>query len=46
MGLDMGCGDVRAGTSFECSLAISGAGRSVTVTVKDDNGTYEVSPPN
>lgn len=37
---------VRAGTSFECSLAVSGAGRSVTVTVKDDDGTYMVSPPN
>jgi hypothetical protein len=36
---------VKAGTTFECSVAISGAARSVTVTVKDDNGTYEVSPP-
>ena len=37
---------VKAGTSFQCTLKVSGADRTVTVTVKDDQGTYEVSPPN
>lgn len=39
---------VQAGTTFDCGLSLGGAQpreTTVTVTVKDDNGTYEVGQP-
>ncbi|MGI8417414.1 MAG: DUF4333 domain-containing protein, partial [Nakamurella sp.] len=37
--------EVKAGNTFTCSVTIDGAQKNVTITVKDDAGTYEVSPP-
>jgi len=37
--------EVKAGTSFQCTLNLNGAPKTVTVVVKDDNGLYEVNPP-
>lgn len=37
---------VRAGTSFECELRLDGNRTTVTIVVKDDDGLYEVNPPN
>ncbi|HZM65432.1 MAG TPA: DUF4333 domain-containing protein, partial [Nakamurella sp.] len=36
---------VKAGASFQCTLQIDGADRTVTITVQDDNGVYQVGPP-
>jgi hypothetical protein len=36
---------VEANTTFSCDLTVDGEARSVTVTVKDDQGTYEVGRP-
>lgn len=36
---------VKAGNTFNCTVTIDGAQKNVTITVKDDKGTYEVSPP-
>lgn len=36
---------VKAGTTFTCSLTYKGKPSTVTITVKDDNGTYEVGLP-
>ncbi len=36
---------VERGASFECSLQVDGAPRTVTLTMTDDEGTYEVSRP-
>jgi len=36
---------VKAGTTFDCSVQIDGQPKTVTVTVKDDSGTYEVGVP-
>lgn len=37
--------EVKAGTVFTCSVKVKGENKHVTVTVKDDKGTYEVSRP-
>jgi Domain of unknown function (DUF4333) len=37
--------EVRAGTTFQCTLQLDGEQQTVTVTVKDDTGVYEVSIP-
>lgn len=37
---------VEAGHSFTCAVTVDGQFREVTVTVTDDNGTYEVGRPN
>lgn len=47
---DVKCNDgvdpeVKAGAKFNCAVNIDGTGRSVTVTFKDDSGTYEVGRP-
>jgi hypothetical protein len=36
---------VETGATFTCDLTVDGESRSVTVTVKDDQGTYEVGRP-
>lgn len=36
---------VEVGHSFSCQVTVDGQFREVTVTVTDDNGTYEVSRP-
>lgn len=36
---------VEAGKSFECDVSIDGTSRQVTVTFKDNDGTYEVGRP-
>ncbi len=36
---------VETGSQFSCTLVADGAPRTVTVTVKDDQGTYEVGRP-
>jgi hypothetical protein len=47
---DVKCNDgvdpeVKAGGTFNCAVNIDGTGRTVTVTFKDDSGTYEVGRP-
>jgi hypothetical protein len=37
---------VKADTSFQCTLAVNGTAKTVTIVVKDDTGLYEVNPPN
>ncbi|MFT4087435.1 MAG: DUF4333 domain-containing protein [Gordonia sp. (in: high G+C Gram-positive bacteria)] len=37
--------EVKAGHTFTCSLKVEGQNKHVTVTIKDDSGTYEVSRP-
>jgi hypothetical protein len=37
--------EVKAGTSFECTLTLNGAPKTVTVEVKSDDGLYQVNPP-
>ncbi len=37
--------EVKAGTSFQCTLNVNGTPKTVTVKVKDDTGLYEVNPP-
>ena len=37
--------EVKAGATFNCSVSIDGTSRTVTVTFKDDKGTYEVGRP-
>jgi len=37
---------VEAGHRFTCEATVDGQFREVTVTVTDDNGTYEVGRPN
>ena len=37
---------VKTGTTFNCTATINGAPKTVTITVKDDKGTYEVGVPN
>jgi hypothetical protein len=37
--------EVKANTSFPCTLKVNGASKTVTVVVKDDSGLYEVNPP-
>lgn len=37
--------EVKSGNTFSCTVTIDGAQKNVTITVKDDKGTYEVSPP-
>jgi len=37
--------EVKAGTSFQCTLKVDGTAQTVTVVVKDANGLYEVNPP-
>lgn len=36
---------VEAGAAFTCSLKVNGESKHVTITIKDDDGTYEVSRP-
>lgn len=36
---------VKAGTSFSCTLKVDGNSQTVTVQVKDNDGLYEVNPP-
>ena len=36
---------VKAGRNFLCTMQIDGRHKSVTITVKDDSGTYEVGVP-
>jgi len=36
---------VITGTTFTCTLTVDGSPRAVTLTVKDDDGKYEVAPP-
>ncbi|GEE02869.1 hypothetical protein nbrc107696_33150 [Gordonia spumicola] len=45
---DVSCPDgqkVDAGVTFTCSVKVNGENKHVTVTVKDSDGTYEVSRP-
>jgi len=47
---DVKCNDgtdpeVKAGSTFNCAVSIDGTNRTVTVTFKDDKGTYEVGRP-
>jgi uncharacterized protein DUF4333 len=37
--------EVRKGRQFDCAVLISGENRTVTVTVRDESGEYEVSVP-
>ena len=37
--------EVKADTSFQCTLKVNGNPQTVTVEVKDANGLYEVNPP-
>ena len=37
---------VEAGRSFECELKLDGEHTTVTIVVQDDDGLYEVNPPN
>jgi hypothetical protein len=37
--------EVKAGTSFQCTLNLNGAPKPVTVEVKNDDGLYQVNPP-
>jgi Domain of unknown function (DUF4333) len=37
--------EVKAGTSFQCTLTINGAPKTVNIKVIDDQGTYQVDPP-
>lgn len=37
---------VKAGNTFDCTVTVDGGQKTVTVTVKDDKGTYEVGVPN
>lgn len=37
--------EVKAGNTFSCTVTIDGAQKNVTVTVKDAEGTYDVSVP-
>ena len=37
--------EVKAGTSFQCTLKVGGTPQTVTVVVKDASGLYEVNPP-
>ncbi len=37
---------VKTGTTFNCTATINGARKTVTLTVKDDKGKYEVGVPN
>ncbi len=37
---------VKAGNTFDCTVTVDGNPKTVTVTVKDDKGTYEVGVPN
>ena len=46
---DVVCPDdqpVVAGTHFDCKMTINGASKIATVTVKDNEGRYEVGVPN
>ncbi|MGI8589617.1 MAG: DUF4333 domain-containing protein [Nakamurella sp.] len=36
---------VITGTTFTCTLTVAGSPRAVILTVKDDDGKYEVAPP-
>lgn len=36
---------VEAGATFTCSLKVNGENKHVTITIKDSDGTYEVSRP-
>ena len=38
--------EVKADTSFDCTLKVDGTPKTVTVRVKDSSGLYEVNPPN
>lgn len=38
--------EVKAGNTFSCTITIDDGDKSVTITVKDDRGTYEVGLPN
>lgn len=47
---DVKCNDgtdpeVKSGATFNCAVNIDGTNRTVTVTFKDDKGTYEVGRP-
>ena len=45
---DVSCPDgqaVKEGATFTCSVTVNGDNMHVTVTVKDSDGTYEVSRP-
>lgn len=37
---------VTTGTQFSCTATIAGASKTIIITVKDDNGRYEVGVPN
>ncbi|WP_132994295.1 DUF4333 domain-containing protein [Gordonia zhaorongruii] len=37
--------DAEEGVTFTCSVSVDGANKNVTVTVKDSDGTFEVSRP-
>lgn len=37
--------EVKAGNTFNCTVTIDGTQKNVKITVKDDKGTYQVSPP-
>jgi hypothetical protein len=37
--------EVKAGNSFQCTLTINGAAKTVNIKVIDDQGTYQVDPP-
>ncbi|MET3808567.1 hypothetical protein ABIB25_005596 [Nakamurella sp. UYEF19] len=37
---------VKEGTTFTCTATIAGVNKSITITVKDDKGKYEVGVPN
>jgi Domain of unknown function (DUF4333) len=38
--------EVKAGTEFDCTVKIEGKDQTVHIKVRDDEGQYEVSPPN
>lgn len=38
--------EVKAGNTFDCTVKVDGQDKTVTITVKDDDGKYEVSVPN
>ena len=35
---------VKANTTFDCTVTVKGEQKKITVSVKDDSGTYEVPP--
>lgn len=37
--------EVKVGRQFECEVVIEGTRRSVTITVRSEEGEYEVEPP-